>query len=117
MIYLASPYSHPEPEMVQHRFEAITKIAADMTSRGLCVFSPITYGHTLWQFKKDIPTDWRFWIDICFAYLDISQELWVVCLPGWDQSVGVRAEIERATDKGIPVIYFDETGAIIQETL
>lgn len=117
MIYLASPYSHPEPEMVQHRFEAITKIAADMTSRGLCVFSPITYGHTLWQFKKDIPTDWRFWIDICFAYLDISQELWVVCLPGWDQSVGVKAEIERATDKGIPVIYFDETGAIIQETL
>jgi len=117
MVYLASPYSHPDPKVVQERFEAITRIAAEITAQGITAYSPITYGHTLWEFKKDIPTDWRFWIDICFEFLDLSQELWVVCLPGWDQSIGVKAEIERAIERGMKIVYLDEAGIPIKETL
>lgn len=117
MIYLASPYSHTDPLVIQGRFEAITKIAAEITARGLVAFSPITYGHTLWQFKQDLPTDWRFWIDFCFEYLDLSIEIWVVCLPGWDQSVGVKAEIKRAAETGKKIVYLDETGTPILEKL
>lgn len=117
MIYLASPYSHPDPAVVQKRFEDITRIAAEINSRGIVAFSPITYGHTLWEFKKDLPTDWKFWRDICFEYLDLSSEIWVVTLPGWKESVGVMAEIKRAEDKRIKITYLDEAGTPILETL
>ena len=43
MIYLASPYSDPDPAVRQSRFEAACKATAEMLRAGLIVFSPVMW--------------------------------------------------------------------------
>lgn len=43
IIYLASPYSHPDKDVRELRFIQITEYAAEQVSKGNIVFSPITY--------------------------------------------------------------------------
>ena len=74
----------------------------------MIVFSPITYGHTLMQFK-DMPGDWNFWASFCFSLLLKSDQL-LVCdsMEGWDISRGVTEEIAFAKDHNIKVSYYSE---------
>jgi Domain of unknown function (DUF1937). len=47
MIYLASPYSHPDPLVREARFDAACRAMADLVHAGQIVFSPIVHGHPL----------------------------------------------------------------------
>jgi hypothetical protein len=59
MIYLASPYSHPDPAVRQERYEAVCQAAAELISRGHIVFSPVAHSHTIATYG--LPGDWEFW--------------------------------------------------------
>jgi hypothetical protein len=104
IVYLASPYSNPSKKIREERFEQISQIAADLNAEGVIAFSPITYGHTLLEFR-DLPTDWNFWKTFCLSFLEHADELWVYQMEGWKDSRGIQAEIEFAEQHGIPVIY------------
>jgi len=45
LIYLASPYSHPDPSVRQERYEAACKATAAMMRQGYHVYSPIAATH------------------------------------------------------------------------
>lgn len=45
MIYLASPYSHPDPAVEELRFEAACEAACKLMQQGHHVFSPIAHTH------------------------------------------------------------------------
>ncbi len=106
IIYLASPYSNPDEKKRQENFEKISRIAADLCSDGHVAFSPITYGHTLTEFKE-MPTDWPFWKNFCLSFLEVSTELHVCKIEGWNHSKGVAEEIEFAIKTGIEIKYID----------
>jgi len=108
VIYLASPYSHPEKEVMEENFEKVSQIAADLTSEGYIVFSPITYGHTLLQFRE-MPGDWPFWASFCFSLLVKADNL-IVCdtIEGWDKSRGVDEEMSFARDHGIKIEFLSK---------
>jgi hypothetical protein len=59
MIYLASPYWHPEPVIRNQRFRAACRATAQMIRQGITVFSPVVYGHAL--VGEGLPGDWSFW--------------------------------------------------------
>ncbi len=101
VIYLASPYTHPDDKVREGNFRKVSQIAADLTAEGYIVFSPITYGHTLIQFR-DMPGDWPFWASFCFSLL-VKADTILVCdtMEGWDKSRGVDEEISFARDHGI----------------
>ena len=106
VIYLASPYSHPEDSVRIENYRKISKVAAKMTAEGKVVLSPITYGHTLVDFHE-MPTSWDFWITFCFNFL-IKCDRMIVCkMEGWDKSKGVLEEISIAKDHGIPVEFIE----------
>jgi hypothetical protein len=105
MIYLASPYSHPDPAVRQKRFEAACRAAAALLRAGIAVFSPIAHSHPIAQFG--VPTTWDFWQRVDRQYLRHCRALLVLRLSGWETSVGVQAEIELARLWGIPVIEVD----------
>ena len=42
-VYLASPFSHPDPEVRKERVAAIAKITARLIAEGHIVFSPVAY--------------------------------------------------------------------------
>lgn len=59
MIYLASPYTHPDPAVRQRRFDAACRAAAQMIRAGSMVFSPVVHSHPLTHYG--LPFDWRAW--------------------------------------------------------
>jgi hypothetical protein len=106
LIYLASPYSHPDDEVREDNYIVVSNIAAEMVSNGDVVFSPISYGHNLLEFK-DMPSNWEFWFNFCVTFLLKCDKLVVCKMPGWENSIGVTEEIEIARNCGIEVEYIE----------
>ena len=106
LIFVSSPYTHKDKEVVNKRYEDVSKYAGKLVSEGQTAFSPITYGHVLCSFQ-DMPTDFEFWQDFCISFLSKCETLHVLKLEGWEESVGVEAEIAYAVENNIEVIYVD----------
>ncbi len=105
MIYLASPYTHPDPVVREARFRAVCRQTAAMLRSGIQVFSPIAYTHAL--VEHGLPVEWAFWEEFDRAFLKRSWEVWVLKLDGWQESVGVQAEIRLARKLGKPVVFVE----------
>lgn len=71
---------------------------------GHYVFSPIAHSHPL-ALCSDLPTHWEYWREYDEAMLGACNELWVLMLDGWKDSVGIQAEIAAAERLGLPVHY------------
>jgi len=108
LIYIGSPYSHPDKAVMEENFKRVSQLAADLCAEGKVVFSPITYGHTLLNFRE-MPHTWEFWQNFCINFLDHADRLLVYKMPGWENSKGLAAEIEYANENNIPIEYVDYT--------
>lgn len=106
LTYMACPYTHPWSAVRQERFRKATVAAAWLSMQGKVVFSPITHSHPMAE-MVDMPTDWEFWKEIDEQYLQLSKELTVLAIEGWEKSTGVRDETIIAERMGIPVNYLD----------
>lgn len=114
MIYLASPYTHPDAAVRQERFEAACRAAAELIRRGHIVFSPVAHSHGIAQ--HGLPVDWSFWERHDRRLLVACDELWVLKLDGWQQSRGVQAEIAIARELGKPVHFVSEAELAEEKT-
>jgi hypothetical protein len=103
MIYLASPYSHPDPAIREQRFQAACQAAAALLRAGQVVFSPVVHSHPL--VAHGLPSDWAFWQHVDRECLQRCDEVVVLMLDGWEESVGVREEIWIAVELAKPVRY------------
>ena len=106
LVYVASPYTHTDPKVVQSRYEQVSRLTARLVADGEAPVSPITYGHHLLDFY-DMPTDWGFWMDFCIALLSKCDRVVVAMIPGWEESKGVQAELRYAQDHYIPIEHVD----------
>lgn len=109
MIYLASPYSHPDPCVREQRHRAACQATAALLRAGLIVFSPIVHSHAL--VEHGLPTEWKFWEQMDRACLERSDILMVLMLEGWRASVGVQAEIAIARELRKTVSYLEAQGS------
>ena len=106
MIYLASPYTHESPAMVQHRVEVTARVTAHLIMRGLTVFSPIIHCHGI-AVEHELPGDAEYWHKFNTAFLRKADEMFVLMLPGWSSSVGVNQEIALAKQLYIPITGYN----------
>ena len=104
IIYIASPYSHPDMIVRDYRFEKVATYAAELNARGWLAFSPIAYGHTMVQ-HHPMPLDWEFWQTFCISFLSKCNEVHVLMLSGWEQSNGVREEVKWAEENELTITY------------
>lgn len=111
MIYLASPYSHDDTNVVEERVLTVCRVSAMLMSRGVQLFSPIVHTHPI-AMAGEMPTDWRFWEKFDRWFVENCDELWVLMLDGWEVSSGVTAEIAIAREIGKPVLYVSADGEI-----
>ena len=105
-IYLACPYSDPDPSVRDSRVLAVDMAAASLMEQGHIVFSPLSHSHPISRFCKVDPTDHDFWLRQDLAWLRHCDELWVLTIDGWEGSKGIKTEIEEAKRMGIPARYF-----------
>jgi hypothetical protein len=107
VIYLASPYSHQDPAVREARFRAACDFTHWMLKQEHHVFSPIAYSHqfTMPPYTMDGP--FEVWKEIDLDMIARCEAVMVLKIDGWDQSRGVKAEIEYAKEIGKRVIYQD----------
>lgn len=110
VVYLACPYTDPDPDVRRRRFEAATKAAAELIRRGEIVYSPITMTHpidvVLAGEAGTLGSD--YWVAFDEAFMEMSTEMVVLQIPGWDRSNGVAREIEYFRNAGKPIRYMTE---------
>lgn len=107
MIYLASPYSSPIEGAAQLRFEKAQRFAAHCLSQNIHVFSPIVYAHEL-AALSGMRTDAQFWARFNIDMIRYCEALFIYCIQGWDQSKGIKLELNLAKTLSIPVAYWEE---------
>jgi len=103
MIYLASPYSHPDAAVREQRFRAACRATAQLIEASHAVFSPIVHGHLLVAYG--LRADWLFWEPFARRHLARCDRVLVLMIDGWRESVGIAAETRIAVEFGKPVGY------------
>ena len=99
MLYLASPYSAPIPAMSRRRFEIVCECAGFLMAGGLHVFSPIAHSHPI-AISCNLGLGWDYWAEFDRKMIEMCDQFAVLMLPAWEDSVGVRAEIQIARELG-----------------
>lgn len=107
LIYLASPYSHHDPDVREERYLAACKATARLMEEGHVVFCPIAHSHPIEVLGMQGVQSGSFWKRQDIAILRHASELMVLCIEGWKESTGIKWEIETAGQLGIPVSYVE----------
>jgi len=107
ILYLASPYTSPEPTVRGDRVELASIAAAQLMMQGHCVFSPITHGHHV-AAHLTVSTDHEFWMAQCIPILQLCDALMLLPQEGWRQSRGVAEELAFARVNNIPVYIIQD---------
>jgi hypothetical protein len=108
LIYIASPYTHPDPEVMEYRYKKVTKLVANMIYDGLYVYSPISSMHPVAQdVDYPLPKDYEYWKTFSKLLLDKSDSMVVYKMDGWKESIGVQDEIKHAIYSNIHIEYLE----------
>ena len=103
--YLAVPYTHSSPLVMEARYIAASVAANYLFAQGKPCFSPITHTHPIKTLGKH-PLGHRFeeWQSYDFQMIrGVCSSVTVLLIDGWRTSVGVQAEIDYAIELGLPV--------------
>jgi hypothetical protein len=104
MIFLSSPYSHKNVEVIVDRVEKTSQFVAERFAAGEEIFSPVVYAHNILK-HADLPSDWTFWKTFCTHMIMKCRSIMVLQLEGWEESEGVKEEIDLANKFGLPIKY------------
>lgn len=106
MIYLASPYSHPDPAVRESRYMAVCRAAANLICQRYIVFSPIVHSHGI-ALHGNLAGDWNTWREFDLWFITRCDKLIILKLDGWKESAGIKAEIEIAERLGKPIEFIE----------
>jgi len=104
LCYLASPYSHPDTAIMEQRRVAVCRAAGDLIASGVAVISPIAHNVAILR-ETGVTCGWAFWREQDLALLSACNKLLVLQLPGWEDSIGVRAELAAARQLGMTIEF------------
>lgn len=104
VLFISAPYGNADDK--EKRAEQIRDYSAGLLAEGVKVICPMTLGLALANNGKfELPKSTEFWLDWTLTLLKKCDEMIVLCFDGWEDSVGVKAEIEVATQNNIPITY------------
>ena len=117
MIYVCSVYSlnkdnigvEEHKALMHERYEFVRDWTAHKLKEGFCLFAPIAHCHDM-SLNNDMPRGWDFWGPLDMMYIDACDQLWVLEMPGWEDSVGITAEIKYAKEIGMDIAYIPVMG-------
>ena len=108
MIYLASPYSDPDPKIMESRALAAMRATVWLLAHELWAFSPIAHCHEMAK-KFDLPKDYSFWQHYNKAMLRRSTSLYLLNISGLEASTGVQQELNFSQVLHLPVYKLNPT--------
>ena len=103
LIYLAAPLGHQDPSIRHERFERVNRYCGYLIRQHQLVFSPLSLGASL---DEDAISN-SAWYALGLQMLSRCDELRILGLDGWQDSVGVTLETRYARQLRIPVSVAD----------
>lgn len=103
-VYIACPYSHVDKEVMVSRFKQVNKVAGKLMREGHIVFSPISHSHPIAE-EIGGHLDHDFWLNQDFEFIRWCSDLYVLALPGWGDSTGIKRELEYAALMGKKIMF------------
>jgi len=104
LLYLASPYTHADESVMEKRHLETCYAARDMMTEWRNVYSPILHNHFMAK-MGGLPVDFDYWMNVDFDMIKRCDALVVLMLDGWEDSKGIKAEVDFATSIGLKVHY------------
>ena len=86
------------------RHAAVSECFTNLVLAGLIVYCPITMTHPI-DIKRNLGGE--FWYEFDKPFLQFASQLFILKLPGWEESKGVQAEIKTALARKIPITYLE----------
>lgn len=104
-IYLAQPFTHPDPIVRNDRIEAADYATAQiLLHETAAVFAPISQGPRVARhLPPKVAANHEFWMRQCIRTLRVCTDLYLLPLDGWRHSQGVEQELLLASLCCIPV--------------
>ena len=112
LFYLAMPYSHKDPQVIEQRMEIFCRVDAFLMKMGIHTISPLSK-HFMLAYEA-LPGDYVYWGEYSHKLMQRVDGVYVICVPGWEESVGVQDEIRLAKQLNLPIILVDEQGNVIK---
>lgn len=94
LCYLATPYSKYQDGNLELAYRHAAALAARLMLAGVKVYSPIAHTHPLAVWGSIDPLDHNIWLPFDEAMMDKSDVLIVAHMDGWEESRGIKHEIE-----------------------
>ncbi len=89
------------------RFKQVNKAAGELMSERKHVFSPISHTHPIAE-ETSLPLGWDYWEQYDRRFIEMCDEMYILMLDGWEDSIGVQAEIKIAKELGKKITYIDK---------
>ena len=107
MIYISCPYTHVDLAVQKYRYRISCIAASKLFAAGIVCFNPLANSVPAVEFGG-IDLTHSQWLDIDFEILRRCDEILLLGLEGWRQSVGVKSELCEAMARGKPVTQIME---------
>jgi len=104
LYYLATPYSK-FPGGLDAAFEMACRETALLMKAGVPVFSPIVHTHPVAMFAGMDPLDHSIWLPCDKPMMDASTGIIMLLAETWEQSYGMRIELEAFTAAGKDIVW------------
>ena len=109
IVYIACPYSSPDPAVRLANFARANKLAAWAMQKGHCVFSPISHSVPVAEYlPPELLLDFDWWMSADLPILRKCEALFVYPPDAALTSRGVAREVEEAKACNIPVRYLTD---------
>lgn len=111
--YIGCPYGDPDPNIRKFREQAVTQMVFDLREQGIYAYSPIT--HNMPVDRLGVFGDFKSWMEFDHNMLSRCDKLFVLKLPGWQNSKGLAAEIAFAKSQNIPIEEIEPTDDFLEK--
>lgn len=109
-VYLAQPYTHDAPEIMNFRYNTACVYAAQLYEIGFDVRAPVVHCHPIsLQMGVGKQQDKYFWYEVTERWLAQCDAMIILMLLEWEQSVGIKREWNFAARHDIPVYFLYPT--------
>ena len=108
MLYLATPYAHNDPAVMEKRYHASCRAAAKLLKSGIVVINPLANTIPTIEFGG-LELEHDEFLKIDLQILRRCDEVLILGLDQWEKSDGVRLEMFEAMALRKPITLIEES--------
>lgn len=103
-VVVVAPFNTPDVELKKKRVHTIAVYCGELFKQGIVPVSALLLGLAIAE-HNDLPTDSATWIKFSKGHVRSCDEMHVLMLEGYLDSIGVQTEIAEAMELGIKIKY------------